>query len=137
MQGHHRSASAANRLHGQFSVIGAQIAADDESAFSHERQGGFRDPCSAPGVRDDAHLPASLFDTVNPHLGAVTGFSSRNPRYGFAAAAHSRSWGRAGSIVDLNGGRHPGREDDARRHFVDMDAHRDALRHLADRLAAP
>src|SRR3954453_13871678 len=35
---------------------------------------------------------------------------------------------RAGAIIDLNGGRHPGREDDAWRYLVDMDAHRNALR---------
>src|SRR6476661_7182752 len=35
---------------------------------------------------------------------------------------------RACPIVNLNGGRHPGREDDARRYLVDMDAHRNALR---------
>src|SRR3954451_1465023 len=35
---------------------------------------------------------------------------------------------RAGAIINLNGGRHPGREDDARRYLVDMDAHRNALR---------
>jgi hypothetical protein len=34
---------------------------------------------------------------------------------------------RAGAIVDLNGGRHPGREDDARRYLLDMYAHRNAL----------
>jgi hypothetical protein len=35
---------------------------------------------------------------------------------------------RSSSILDSNGGRHPSREDDARRYLVDMDAHRDALR---------
>src|SRR5215510_276070 len=33
----------------------------------------------------------------------------------------------ASSIIDLNGGGHTGREDDARRHLIDMDADRDAL----------
>ena len=35
--------------------------------------------------------------------------------------------GRASSIIDLNGGGHASRKDDARRHLIDMDADRDAL----------
>jgi hypothetical protein len=56
MQGHHRSTSGVNRLHGSFSVVGVQIAADNEGAFSRERHGGFATNASA-GARDDAHLP--------------------------------------------------------------------------------
>ena len=35
--------------------------------------------------------------------------------------------GRASAIIDLDGGGHAGRKDDAGRHLIDMDADRDAL----------
>ena len=55
MQGHHCAARSANRLHGSFSVVGVQIAANNEGVFSREPQGGFATHGSA-GACDDAHL---------------------------------------------------------------------------------
>src|SRR3984893_11123190 len=34
---------------------------------------------------------------------------------------------RPGAVIDLHGGRHPGRKDHALRHLIDVDAHRNAL----------
>src|SRR5580704_2885332 len=42
-------------------------------------------------------------------------------------AAKSGNASRPGSWIDLHGGCHPGREDNALRHLVDMNAHRNAL----------
>jgi hypothetical protein len=56
MHGHHRSVSGANRLHGGFSVVSAQTAADDEGAFSRKRQRGFAAYAPA-GAGDDANFP--------------------------------------------------------------------------------